>query len=275
MSEDEKNSIREQHTGGMNVMVEKFNRLLKTKSGDVKPLINEQHKEPVKTYDPSISKLNKSTSIDESLKLWGKQIAGQLKGLQIMAYEVDYNQKPKGNSKSYFIDGVDDTAFDLLSPIDVNQLYDIKDVTIIFNGHVLNNSRTSEKVRISVRFTMSKGYAVGVEDVMVFGEPSKNLSSSDFAKEMIPIIGKTPLKNPCFDGYTYFKNGGTSSISGLETDYEMFEKNDTNNSIRLYKDKGNWVNGSGQIIPNNIESGGKLQNVSWGCSNGKLTISKR
>ena len=42
MSEEEKNNIREQHAGGMKVMTENFNKLLKSKLGDAKPLVNEQ-----------------------------------------------------------------------------------------------------------------------------------------------------------------------------------------------------------------------------------------
>ena len=42
LSEEEKNNIREQHAGGMKVSNARFNTLLETKSGDVKPLISEQ-----------------------------------------------------------------------------------------------------------------------------------------------------------------------------------------------------------------------------------------
>jgi hypothetical protein len=42
LTEEEKNSIREQHKGGMNVVTENFSKLINTKSGDVKPLINER-----------------------------------------------------------------------------------------------------------------------------------------------------------------------------------------------------------------------------------------
>ena len=41
LTEQEKNSIREQHTGGMNVVTENFSKLINAKSGDVKPLIKE------------------------------------------------------------------------------------------------------------------------------------------------------------------------------------------------------------------------------------------
>jgi hypothetical protein len=42
LSEEEKNAIREQHTGGMTVMTEKFSKLVESKLGDSKPLVNEQ-----------------------------------------------------------------------------------------------------------------------------------------------------------------------------------------------------------------------------------------
>jgi hypothetical protein len=42
LTEQEKNSIREQHTGGMKVMTENFNKLLNSKLGDAKPLVSEQ-----------------------------------------------------------------------------------------------------------------------------------------------------------------------------------------------------------------------------------------
>ncbi len=42
LSEEEKNAIREQHTGGMKVMTENFNKLINSKLGDSKPLVSEQ-----------------------------------------------------------------------------------------------------------------------------------------------------------------------------------------------------------------------------------------
>lgn len=42
LSEEEKNSIREQHTGGMKVMTESFSKLINSKLGDVKPILAEQ-----------------------------------------------------------------------------------------------------------------------------------------------------------------------------------------------------------------------------------------
>jgi hypothetical protein len=41
LTEDEKNSIRGQHTGGMNVVTENFSKLINTKSGNVKLFLNE------------------------------------------------------------------------------------------------------------------------------------------------------------------------------------------------------------------------------------------
>jgi hypothetical protein len=42
LSEQEKNSIREQHTGGMKVMTESFSKLVNSKLGDVKPVISDK-----------------------------------------------------------------------------------------------------------------------------------------------------------------------------------------------------------------------------------------
>ena len=45
LSENEKNSIREQHEGGMFVNNKRFSHLLESSLGNVKPLINEQESE--------------------------------------------------------------------------------------------------------------------------------------------------------------------------------------------------------------------------------------
>ena len=42
LSEEEKNNIREQHEGGMNISIDNFKKLVETKSGDAKPYLNEQ-----------------------------------------------------------------------------------------------------------------------------------------------------------------------------------------------------------------------------------------
>lgn len=44
LTEEEKNSIREQHSGGMKVVNENFSKLISSKLGDVKPLVSEQNK---------------------------------------------------------------------------------------------------------------------------------------------------------------------------------------------------------------------------------------
>lgn len=42
LSEEEKNSIREQHTGGMSVNTDRFKTLMESKLGDAKPFLSEQ-----------------------------------------------------------------------------------------------------------------------------------------------------------------------------------------------------------------------------------------
>ena len=49
ISEEEKNRIREQHTGGMRIATDKFKKLVETKQGDVKLYLSEQ---PIEKENP-------------------------------------------------------------------------------------------------------------------------------------------------------------------------------------------------------------------------------
>ena len=44
LSDEEKNGIREQHSGGKKIVIENFNKLINTKLGDAKPYLNEGEK---------------------------------------------------------------------------------------------------------------------------------------------------------------------------------------------------------------------------------------
>ena len=41
LSDEEKNGIREQHSGGKKIVIENFDKLINTKLGDAKPYLNE------------------------------------------------------------------------------------------------------------------------------------------------------------------------------------------------------------------------------------------
>lgn len=66
LTEDEKNKIREQHKGGMKVMTENFSKLVNSKLGDVKPMLNEASAEMMAK---SLVKLNKSLTEEQKKKL--------------------------------------------------------------------------------------------------------------------------------------------------------------------------------------------------------------
>jgi len=59
LTEQEKNAIREQHTGGMKVITENFSKLTNSKLGDSKPFVNEQ---PM-PYKPSAAAVSMSKPI--------------------------------------------------------------------------------------------------------------------------------------------------------------------------------------------------------------------
>jgi hypothetical protein len=58
LSNEEKNSIREQHTGGMKVITENFSKLLNSKLGDSKPLV-EMEEMPEGMFSRELSKTDK------------------------------------------------------------------------------------------------------------------------------------------------------------------------------------------------------------------------
>lgn len=58
LSDEEKNSIREQHTGGMKVITEKFSKLVNSKLGDSKPLVENQEVSE-KMFGKELSKTDK------------------------------------------------------------------------------------------------------------------------------------------------------------------------------------------------------------------------
>jgi hypothetical protein len=55
LTEQEKNAIREQHTGGMKVIIENFSKLTNSKLGDSKPLVAEQIQDRIVPSGPSPS----------------------------------------------------------------------------------------------------------------------------------------------------------------------------------------------------------------------------
>jgi hypothetical protein len=56
LTEQEKNAIREQHTGGMKIINEKFSKLLNSKLGDAKPLVAEQIQDRIQTSPSPMTK---------------------------------------------------------------------------------------------------------------------------------------------------------------------------------------------------------------------------
>jgi hypothetical protein len=73
MSLEEKNSIREQHTGGIQIDTTKFKTLLETKLGDTKPLISEEEDDSVVVDETKIDaddmKCFDSISAEEAKKV--------------------------------------------------------------------------------------------------------------------------------------------------------------------------------------------------------------
>jgi hypothetical protein len=101
LTEEEKNSIRGQHTGGMNVVTENFSKLINTKSGDVKLFLKEQEtqgQQDVKTMTNKVASEGIKNVTPEMMA--APQFKGQYSGYVFggvfngVNYEWDCNDVP-------------------------------------------------------------------------------------------------------------------------------------------------------------------------------------
>lgn len=99
LTEQEKNAIREQHTGGMKVSTDKFNQLLESKLGDVKPILSEQTK-------PKMPPSAVNQAVDaEKIQLIQIKVGDALVDLNMMektSQGANFYGWVRGNNKEYF-----------------------------------------------------------------------------------------------------------------------------------------------------------------------------
>lgn len=79
LSEEEKNSIREQHTGGMRVITENFSRLINSKLGNVKTLVSEAAPEPEPVPTDEKDTCSASFFFNEGETQFNSEISSQVK----------------------------------------------------------------------------------------------------------------------------------------------------------------------------------------------------
>ena len=115
LTEQEKNAIREQHTGGMKVMTENFSRLLNSKLGDSKPLVAEQNKFE---FDPKDLEMPELPD-EETLKKFEKAVPEFKDAMQACVSEKNL-YKVKG-----FLDNLETKKMNLFNTIMAN-LFDSK-----------------------------------------------------------------------------------------------------------------------------------------------------
>ena len=97
LTEEEKNSIREQHTGGMNIVTENFSKLIKTKSGDVKPLVNEQQPDSIQPTQPKVGE-------KQTVKAVINKVASE--GIKNVTPQMMSSPQFKGTYSGYVFGGV-------------------------------------------------------------------------------------------------------------------------------------------------------------------------
>ncbi len=159
LSQEEKNNIKEQYTGEIKVITENFSRLLNSKLGDSKPLVNED--------------------FDTDAKNWGMNVAKVLNKTQLTVNELDgYKGKPIG-SKSILIDGYYDTF-----------VFNQTDIDVVFKVNMLREeeSNSGGTTRLSITFKLQDGRAVDVLRVSQFPEKYTYFNPQEVAKIIIPKI---------------------------------------------------------------------------------------
>ena len=123
LSEQEKNSIREQHTGGMKVITENFSKLLNSKLGDSKPLVSEKSNFGFDVSDMELPNQDKMRNLflskdDDIPELKG--MSDEVKKAMNACVSENNLYKVKG-----FLDGIETKKMNFLNTIMAN-LFDNK-----------------------------------------------------------------------------------------------------------------------------------------------------
>ena len=160
LSEQEKNSIREQHTGGMKVMTESFSKLINSKLGDVKPMVNEQ----LGTDESPTKKI---------LEGYSNKLSNILKG-------KTFNVVVKSSDGEYVHPVIKFTGFADRDHTQDNQLiqnikiFDFISSAIIVDPSGLEGFRKNQKVYISFNLIFDKGKFVKFGEITMYDESFKN-----------------------------------------------------------------------------------------------------
>jgi hypothetical protein len=100
LTEQEKNAIREQHTGGMKVSTDNFNKLLESKLGDVKPILSEQTKP--KMPPPAVNQQPANTQTIQLIQIKVGDTLIDLNSMEKTSQGANFYGSVRGNNKEYF-----------------------------------------------------------------------------------------------------------------------------------------------------------------------------
>lgn len=121
LTEEEKNSIREQHTGGKKIMIENFNKLINSKLGDSKPFLMEDFdSKPIPVGKEVFFDVYKD---DKSTNKLGSVAMGVIEGPDTMG------------DKIYKLAATDKSEFPKL--MDGNYLYELGYLTTTGGNYIL------------------------------------------------------------------------------------------------------------------------------------------
>ena len=127
LSEEEKNRIREQHTGGKKIMIENFNKLVNTKLGDAKPLTEQVTENPTKDmYSTLIGYLVKLSNDGGKKGIQGLEDMAAIKETRMYFESLRDGKKPQPLTKPAEI--VKKYAMDETKKLSGQELFALKEL---------------------------------------------------------------------------------------------------------------------------------------------------
>lgn len=193
MSEEEKNAIREQHAGGMKVITENFYKLLNSKLGDSKPLVEQS---AAKNVLKAIGTPNTQLSLSQGLEATINRATGDLDGVKTICDFCKGRQDVKMQSNtSQLITKVNELLSGIENPVNLMGGGSVTEVADLISNEV----KTPEEACALIKFYQNQKSLVGLafegddEDFYeaIHDDLVTKVNTTGPSRKLITAIGKT------------------------------------------------------------------------------------
>ena len=219
LSEEEKNSIREQHEGGMKLDTSRFKTLLEGKSGKVKPLV-EQHNEMDEQFDAITNAV--SGAMDGIAKMGSEA----LKSISSFIDSGDWKKYIPSTSALFGILGTETGKNIMNIFLDITPVGVIKNMSIAAaNNDVDSLKKAFELAQSKTSTDLSKLKNSALSDLKSFGKLLQSAGINEsISNNRKPLVEQYDDFEDDFDNIDYgsSKNGllGSDDEDDYEDEYE-------------------------------------------------------